>query len=147
MKQSTVDRVKAIAIGKILKSKLAEHFTYEYWMMKNIRVLWQINSNIGFGIPYDTKFIPEESNSAMLFNNIFHESFCVHVYNLYKFGIDNKIFPADSKMEKLMKLVEEQVLTLTNSRTAVMIDKIGEEDRVYMEDFITHHYNLKFKAE
>ena len=65
--------------------------------------------------------------------NAFHESFCVHAYNIFTYYAKNF---KNTKVKLWKRLIEEQVLTLTNKRTVVMSEKIGTLMRAEMVKMI-----------
>lgn len=77
--------------------------------------------------------------------NIFYVAGFIHARNLYNYLKKNKLFdkynPPKPLHKEIMRLVEEQICTLTDKRTAVLEHKLTAQDMQEMYKFM--FYNSK----
>jgi len=107
-----------------------EHLKYEIMMLQVTLLFLRAK----FGVQMMSTPIPttDEINWPMLLFNIMHESFCVHANNLKQWIIQTNSsldypFSVDERLR--FDKIDDQVLTLTEARTADISLKLGNDDR------------------
>lgn len=105
----------------VISEHMEEHFKYEVWMMMEI---WKRMNPSPYHYPPLDQFMI----------NVYHEAFCVHVYNLLVFLLDEGGADLPEDVLEVLWKIENQVTTLGEGRTAVMNEKIAPE-RKRLHDF------------
>ena len=100
--------------------KDTSHVEYEFVMMTSCHNV--ITNNELFN-----QFVPQEKMRPFV-TNVMHETFCLHVWNLLNYGIKKNLLHKDAKVEKILKRIKDQIITLTNNRTVVYEEKIQIPD-------------------
>lgn len=98
------------------------HVTYEFNMLK---LCYDATQNFGDYFGTQQKFL----------FNCFHESFCVHAWNLIKW-FEGDEWHTNSEIEPYMSKIKEQILSLGGGRTTELERKLGSPERTFIYEWI-----------